>query len=132
MSVTGESCSPDNAPALPPSGRSGGHSFGPSFRGRPLPLPHVGAGNSIIPARCSRSSPTRALISFGSPRTLVHSNARHTLRAISARIGGFDHDVAVGPVGFADGGVACVSDAFCVYENLFTFTVTVMVPGAVH
>ena len=91
ISVVGASEEPlnlDNAPAHPPNGRSCGQSFGPCFRVRPLPLPLVGAGNAIIPARCSRSRPTRALISFGCPSVLVHSSARHTLRAISERIGG--------------------------------------------
>ena len=46
----------------PPTGTASGQTSGPCISPRPLPLPLLGAGSSINPARCSRSSPTRALI----------------------------------------------------------------------
>ncbi len=77
--------------AVPPSPRRAAARARPPGHGStpgPLPLPRLGGGSAMSPARYSRSRPTWALISLGRPRTSVQSSARHTRRAISERCGG--------------------------------------------
>ena len=88
LSATDASFRPSRSRTSPTTGTSAGQST--RWRDSPFPLPLAlrGAGSSIQPARCSRSRPTRQLISLGCPRASVHPSTRHTRRATSARTAG--------------------------------------------